>query len=350
MVISHLKRKDSQVIMSENRDVMFKQAKRSEWKCQLIGMALLVTIGVCWPAIELSAQVSQSPYANSNQPVNPAFNNSPVYNPQVNTPQVNTPQVNNPQASASQPNTAQPTTGQPNSAQGSTPPAEHPLSGALKLVRMSKEALKSVADYEAILTKREMINGQLTVNQMQLRLRHKPFSVYVNYRQPYAGREVLFVEGQNGNNLLAHEGSGIGTIAGTQTLPINGAMAMKDNHHPINMIGMSNLLDQVIKQWEVEAQYGEINVQYYPEAKIGQMNCVAIEVTHPQPRRQFPYSMARVYLDRGSHFPVRVELYGWPQQQGVPPPLWAEYTYSKIQTNIGMVDFDFDRRNPRYKF
>jgi hypothetical protein len=242
--------------------------------------------------------------------------------------------------------------GNTNVVAGSTTPEspEHPLAGALKLTRLSRESLSNVLDYEATLTKRELLSGQLQTSQMQLRIRHKPFSVYLKYVQPNAGREVLYHQAVNPNMILAHEGQGLAALAGTLNLAVNAPEVMKENHYPVNMAGMSNLLEEVIKQWELEAKYGEINVQYYPDAKIGQVETVAIEVTHPQPRKQFPYSMVRVYLDRNTHLPIRVELYTWPKAAGQVAPLYAEYTYTNIKTNVGLQEYDFDRRNPRYKF
>lgn len=226
----------------------------------------------------------------------------------------------------------------------------HPLAPALKYVKQSREVMNQIQDYEALFTKRERINGQLITQQMEMRLREKPFSVYLRFKHPSPGREVLYVAGQNNNELIAHEATGFASIIGTISISPTSARAMKENRYPVTMIGISNLLDKIIKQMEVEGQYGEIDVKYYPDAKIGQVECVAIEVSHPVPRRQFRNQLTRIYFEKKSKMLIRLEAYGFPQQAGQPSPLVEEYTYTNIQTNKGLADRHFDRRNPEYQF
>ena len=125
---------------------------------------------------------------------------------------------------------------------------------------------------------------------------------------------------------------------------------MKENRYPITKVGLRNMVDKVISQWETESKYGETTVKYYNSAKLGDVECMAIESSHPQPRRQFPYHMTRVYIDKDSKLLVRVEQYGFPSRQGQQPPIVEEYTYSNLKTNVGLRDADFDHRNPQYNF
>ena len=89
------------------------------------------------------------------------------------------------------------------------------------MARGALAKVDSLADYEGTLTKRELINGALTTQMMQVRVREKPFAVYLKYSGPNAGREVLFDSSQDPAQLLVHEGSGIKSLAGTVTLPVN---------------------------------------------------------------------------------------------------------------------------------
>jgi hypothetical protein len=232
------------------------------------------------------------------------------------------------------------------------PPVDerHPLAPALKLARASRKALDSVRDYEATFIKRELIGTALTTQTIQMKFREEPFSVYLGFQQPNAGREILFVKGQNENKLLAHEGSGLKALVGTVPLAIDSPQARAENRHPIVDLGMRRLIEMVITQWEFEGQFGEANVQYYPDAKIGGISCPAIESTHPQPRKQFPFHISRLYIDAQSNLPVRIENYAFPQAPGQEPPLVEEYTYVKVRTNIGLTNADFSRENPAYHF
>src|SRR5690606_29497957 len=111
-------------------------------------------------------------------------------------------------------------------------------------------------------------------------------------------------------------GTGIEKIAGTMRLLPTSERAMAESRFPITMMGMRTLVDGVITQWEREAQFGEIDVKYYPDAKLGAMECYVIESSHPQPRKQFKYHLTRLYIEKATRMPVRVEQYGFPTRAG----------------------------------
>lgn len=226
---------------------------------------------------------------------------------------------------------------------------KHPLAPALEHAYRSRRSLEAIEDYEAVFSKRERINGRLKATTMNLKLREKPFSVYLKYVNPNEGREVVYVQGRNGGMLLAHD-TGIKAIAGTVSLAPDSEDAMEDNRYPITLIGMRNLIDQVIGQWEEEGKYGEIDVKYYPNAKLSGAECKVIESVHPQPRKQFKFKMTRLFLDKQTNLPVRVEQYAFPAAGDKEPPLVEEYTYSQLRTNVGLTDRDFDTKNSNYAF
>lgn len=229
-------------------------------------------------------------------------------------------------------------------------PAEHPLLPAIKLARTSLAAMESVTDYEATLHKEERLNGKLIQQTMRIRLRESPFSVYLSFDGDSAERELLYVQGKYNNQLQAREGSGLKSLVGTVSLATDGVEAMQGNRYPITMIGMRRMLQTVLTQWEEETRYGEIDVKFYPNARLGDRSCQVIEATHPQPRRQFPFHMTRLFIDTESRLPVRVENYGFPRMPGAKPPLEELYSYSDIRTNLGLSDLDFSTENPDYNF
>jgi len=224
-----------------------------------------------------------------------------------------------------------------------------PLTRALEMARSSQASLEKVKDYEATFNKREIVRNRLIVHSMRIKNRAKPFSVYLRFNSPHDGREVIYFKGRNSGNLLAHE-TGLRGLAGTIPLSPTSSQALSESQHPITSIGMWNLLDQVIEQWELESNYGEINVKRYPKAKLGRIECTVIESSHPRPRRQFKYHRTRLFINNKTNLPFRVEQYGFPRRSGSRPPLLARYDYSNIKTNVGLTDYDFDTRNRNYRF
>jgi hypothetical protein len=230
-------------------------------------------------------------------------------------------------------------------------PREHPLQPAIRRVRESLETLESVRDYEATLRKREFVSGQLVDHTMTIRFREEPFSVYLKFIDENAGREVMYVKGQNQDRLLAHEAPGsLKSLVGTVSLAPDSAEVRAESRHLITDIGLRNMLRFILKRWEEEAKYGECEVQYYPQARLGEAECLVIECKHPRPRKQFLFHTSRLFIDKQTNLPVRSENYGFPARPDAQPPLIEEYTYSNIKTNVDLADRDFDRNNPEYNF
>jgi hypothetical protein len=220
---------------------------------------------------------------------------------------------------------------------------------AIDFTRDSREAMANIKDYTAVFTKREVVGNRLTTQVMDMKFRQEPFSVYFGFRGPEAGREVIYVHGANNGNMLVHD-TGINALAGTIALPPTSPQVMKESRYPITRAGCLSMLDAVLKQFEAEARYEGSVVKFYPNAKLGEVPCQVVEVTHPQQARQFRFYRTRLYVDRQTRIPVRVEQYGWPRSPQQQPPIIEEYTYANVRTNVGLTARDFDPRNPNYRF
>jgi hypothetical protein len=225
----------------------------------------------------------------------------------------------------------------------------HPLVPALEHAYKAREVLAGIKDYQGSFTKRERLEKKLRTSVMSVKVRTEPFSVYLLFHEPNKGREVIYVEGRNNNQLLAHE-TGFAALVGTVSRAIDSPDAMAGNRYPVTMIGLHHLLDRVIQQWEAEAQFGEVDVLYRPSNKLAGVECKVLESKHPQPRKQFKFHQTRLWIETESGLPVRVEQYDFPARGDQEAPLAEEYTYSKLQLNPGLTDRDFDIKNPNYAF
>jgi hypothetical protein len=230
----------------------------------------------------------------------------------------------------------------------------HPLEPALdRAYKALNQIERDIKDYTCTLVKRERVDGKLTEPEyMFTKIRHQPFSAYMYFLKPdqMAGREVIYVAGQNDGNLVAHEAKGLKALVGAVNLKPNSPMAMQGNRYPITEVGLLNLTKRLVEVGESDRKFGECEVQEYPNAKINNRTCTCIQVKHPLPRKNFRYHLARIYIDDELNIPIRFEAYDWPQQQGGQPLLLEEYTYVNVKLNAGLTDADFDPRNPNYKF
>ena len=225
----------------------------------------------------------------------------------------------------------------------------HPLLKAIDYATASRNKVQKLGTYEAVFTKKEIIGRKMISHKMQVKIRSKPFSVYMKFVEPYAGREVVFNEGKNANKLTVKP-VGIKALLGSLELAPNSSTVMAENRHEITSMGMERTVDGLIKQWKAELGYGGVEVKYYPNAKIADRSCKVIEVTHPKPFKQFKFHKSRLYIDAEKGLPVRVEQFGFPVTAGAKPPIVEQYTYSSIRGNERLADLDFSTRNPKYGF
>ena len=230
----------------------------------------------------------------------------------------------------------------------------HPLQPALELAQRGLGQLRGkIRDYTCTVVKRERIDGKLGEHEyMFAKIRHEPFSVYLYFLSPAAvkGQEVVYVDGQNDGNMLAHAGSGVRAMVGTVSLKPNGPMAMQGNRYAITEIGVENLAKRLVEVAEHDKQFGECEVNMFANAKVNGRSCTCVQVVHPVPRRNFRFHLARVFIDDEYMIPIRYEAYDWPHEQGGQPVLMEEYTYMNVEVNKGLTDADFDAKNPAYKF
>jgi hypothetical protein len=229
-------------------------------------------------------------------------------------------------------------------------PGQHPL---LPLVRWAESRigeLRAVEDYEGIFTKQEQVDGLLRPKEtILLRVRHRPFSVYMRYLEPLGKkeREVLYVAGENRGRLKTHGATH--SILGNLSLSPASPLAMRGNRHPITDIGLLNLTERMVELGNAELSRPNCTVNL-SKARFAERPCVCIEVAHPRPEPHQLYQRAVIYIDGESNLPVRYEAYAWiSDTEGSVEP-FEEYTYRDLHFNRGFRDIDFSAANPDYAF
>jgi hypothetical protein len=223
---------------------------------------------------------------------------------------------------------------------------EHPLMPVIRGLQASQDILdKSVRDYSCTFVKRERVDGVLGEQQhIFLKVMHQPFSVYMLFKQPYTGREVVYVEGQNGNKIVALD-VGAKRFLGKLNLDPNGALAMKGQKHPITSVGIRNLCAKLIKMSEAELKFGECDVRTVPDSKIDSRPTTMVQIIHPTARKEFKNHVARIFFDNEHQIPIHYDAYSWPTQEGGKPLLEECYTYQNLQLNNNFTPIDFDPNN-----
>lgn len=225
-------------------------------------------------------------------------------------------------------------------------PGEHPLAPVIRTLKASQESIdQNIRDYSCTFVKRERVDGQLSEFQhILMKVAHQPFSVYMKFVQPFAGREVLYVAGQNQNKMVVLE-AGVKRWAGKLHLDPQGALAMKGQKRPITDVGIRNLTAKLIKLYEAETQFAECEVTNNLDTKINGRSTTMIQVLHPVPRQNFKAHVSRIFFDNELRIPIHYDAYLWPAQAGSDPPLDESYTYQNLKINNNFTARDFDANN-----
>jgi len=243
---------------------------------------------------------------------------------------------------------------------------EHPLLPVLRYALETHGQLAAkVRDYKCRLVKRERKDGRLLLYEvMDLKLRQPgtgpggsgvPMAVYLKWHAPnkIEGREVVWTQGKNYNNLMATKGGEGNLKTFTLTVSLRSPRAMERTNYPISEIGMLNLAERLIqdgvKHMEIDTRR-ECQVRVAEGAKIDGRPCRYIEVVFPVEREGIRFHKAQIFVDQELQMPVRYASYAWPKQAGEEPPLLEEFTYANVKLNLGLSDEDFNPKNPAYKF
>jgi hypothetical protein len=237
-----------------------------------------------------------------------------------------------------------------NAAASLEPTPSHPLDRALSIARSGLQGCRAnVNDYTALLVKRERIGDTLGEHEfIAVKIRNRkvangqlvqPLSVYLNFLKPSTvkGREVIYVEGQNDNQIVAHEGGFKGKFLPTVTIPLT-------------EIGVENLIVKLIERGEQARQYPDVQCEFRKNARVKDRTCTVLHVTQPTRQPDLQFFQAQIFIDDEFNIPVRYIAYDWPTREGAPLDVLEEYNYLNLQLNVGLTDADFDPRNPAYNF
>jgi hypothetical protein len=238
----------------------------------------------------------------------------------------------------------------------------HPLDPALRLARRGLERMdQEIIDYTATLVRRERIDGQLKEAEFSaIKIRNPrvdatgkqiPFSIYMRVEKPSTleGREALYVQGQNGNKIVGHEGQGVLKHLVVDLDP-DGTLAMRGNRYPIYEAGVRNLIVKLLEKGERDRKREECEVKFFKNAQINGRKCTVMQVIHPEKRDYFDFHKVQIFIDNEHQIPIRYASWSWPTEADGKPVLEEEYTYVDFTPNVGLTDADFSRSNKAYKF
>lgn len=215
---------------------------------------------------------------------------------------------------------------------------------AIALLTEARLHFQNVRDYECRLVKRERVNGTLLPERvMRMKVRNKPFSVYMRGESPVAdkGMEICYVEGRNQGMMRVHPAGIQGTL-GFWSVDPHDPRAFEKNRHCITEAGLAHLLESTARYWEMERRVNKTLVHITDE-ELGGHACTRIETIHPNRNAGSFYGFRCVlWLDKATHLPIGAETYDWPRRGGTEGgDLLESYRFLDLRCNIGLSDDTF---------
>ncbi|WP_417378221.1 DUF1571 domain-containing protein [Gimesia sp.] len=220
--------------------------------------------------------------------------------------------------------------------------------------------LESISDYTATFSKQEYVGGELSENQViNLKCRHKPFSVYMKWIVGDKGQELLYVDGENEEKMLVKMGGLKGRLVPTLKLDPLGSLAMQESRYPITKAGIKALAETIIEYRKKDLEEN-LNTEcvMIPKQKYDGKDCYCFIAHFANRKESENYRKSVIYIDEKTCLPIFVRGFGWPAQDlATASPeeldektLIESYSFTDINLKSELATTEFDQTNSNYRF
>lgn len=232
------------------------------------------------------------------------------------------------------------------------------LERKLAMVQAGIAFLKKTPDYTALFMKQELVGGELTDEQeIEMKVRHEPFSVYLKWMSGERGREVLYVHGQNDGEMVVRSG-GWKSKLGPMSLEPDGTLAMREARYPITRAGLLELA-LLIESYHIQdlATQNVKACEQLADQEFSGRSCGCFLVEYKDASVSPNYRKSITLIDKEWSVPVYIKNYTWPapDQESLADEALDEatlvefYSYSDVHFRQQLADSHFDRNNEEYR-
>jgi hypothetical protein len=202
-------------------------------------------------------------------------------------------------------------------------------------LREAQAILSRVDSYTAIFHKQERIDGTLLPEETIALKFKRPRMIQMRWiAKPFAGREVTYVEGRNGNRIHVREAGLLGLLP--VDLDPTGSLAMKGNRHAVTEAGIESLVQRIADNLRRGRAAGEVETRDGGEETVYGRRTARLEGVFPVTARARYYCRRAVLsFDLETRVPIRVEIYDWDEA------LLELYGFEDLKLDAGLREADF---------
>jgi hypothetical protein len=128
---------------------------------------------------------------------------------------------------------------------------------------------RDVHSYQAVLHKQERIEKLRRSEEIAVTFRERPFSVLLVWlRNAGRAERVLYVQGENGNQLLVRPSGVAYKIAGIVRRDPRSADAQQTSRIPLTEFGMGKATHRLLASWRAAKKEDNLTVEYLGQKKV----------------------------------------------------------------------------------
>ena len=230
---------------------------------------------------------------------------------------------------------------------------------ALKASQMQlergKQILEQTSDYSAQFKRQERISGSLLDPQaMNLKVRHAPFSLYMKWTEGDKGRQLIYVKGQNEDNVLIQIGGMAGRLTGALPMAPDDPRVLAESRYPATSAGLLELTKIILAHHETDLQrVTGVTSEMRDGESFDNRPCYLTTLVYENPAINPDYHKSLILIDKELSVPVCVRNYTWvegkPAATDGEDNLIEHYSYTGVQINTQLSDNDFEKSKYRMR-
>jgi hypothetical protein len=215
------------------------------------------------------------------------------------------------------------------------------------------DRLESIPAMTAMFQKQERIEGELqVVNVIELKARRAPLAVYLKWRAPEEGQEVIYRDGAFDGKMLVCPAGWKRNVMRMVKIAPDSERAMAVSRRPITNVGIWNFTDRVRQTIDQELlRNPQIETSHVSGDEISGRPCDRFTFERHATGAVGEFHKMVVHIDRTLGVPVALEHYRWGDVDGtVVSRLEESYLFRDLNLDAELADVDFDETNPAYEF
>lgn len=232
------------------------------------------------------------------------------------------------------------------------------LKRKVEMLEAGRKFLHETPDYTAVFSKQELVGGELLdLQDIYLKCRHQPFSVYLRWLSGDEGREVLYTEGQNNGEMLVHGGGWKARLPSLSISP-NSPLAMQESRYPVTKAGLLGTVDIMLECHREDQQSRRLaKCEQLEDQEFDTRMCSVFVVEYASAKVSPTYRKSVTFIDKEWNVPLYTENFGWPTPNETATgeeldeaTLIEYYTFTEVEFQQQLANGDFDKANEEYRF